>query len=69
MSGGKTLLNSSTRVPDSLIRKLIVLSFHSPDRWKSPSETALETPGIWGNQMTFMGGSRGCIGFQFAVYE
>ena len=41
----------------------------SPDRWKTASEAALETPGIWGNQMTFMGGSRACIGFQFAVYE
>lgn len=35
----------------------------------SPSDAMKETPGIWGNQMTFMGGSRGCIGFQFAVYE
>ena len=56
-------------VPGSLIHKLIVSSFRSPDRWKLPSEAAMETPGIWGNQMTFMGGSRGCIGFQFAVYE
>ncbi|KAF9644017.1 cytochrome P450 [Thelephora ganbajun] len=41
----------------------------NPDRWKYPSEAAMDTPGIWGNQMTFMGGSRACIGFQFAVYE
>ena len=57
------------RVSGLRIRRLIVLSFFRPDRWKSPSEAVLETPGIWGNQMTFMGGSRACIGFQFAVYE
>ena len=34
-----------------------------------PPEAIRESPGIWGNQMTFMGGSRACIGFQFAVYE
>jgi cytochrome P450 len=42
---------------------------YSPDRWISIPEAATETPGIWGNQMTFMGGSRACIGFQFAIYE
>jgi len=47
----------------------LFVCFLSPDRWMSISEAAMETPGIWGNQMTFMGGSRGCIGFQFAVYE
>lgn len=41
----------------------------NPERWISPSEAMKGTPGIWGNQMTFMGGSRACIGFQFAVYE
>jgi cytochrome P450 len=44
-------------------------AFFSPDRWMSPSEAVKGTPGIWGNQMTFMGGSRACIGFQFAIYE
>ena len=35
----------------------------------TPSEAMKGTSGVWGNQMTFMGGSRACIGFQFAVYE
>jgi len=58
-------------LPRFIDRKLIAPSvcFPSPDRWMSISEAAMETPGVWGNQMTFMGGSRACIGFQFAVYE
>ncbi len=33
--------------------------------------TALDTgiPGVWSGMMTFLGGSRSCIGYRFAIYE
>ena len=41
----------------------------SPDRWLKVPEAARDIPGIWGNIMTFLGGSRSCIGYRFALYE
>ena len=29
-----------------------------PERWVSPPDTISEIPGLWGNMMTFLGGSR-----------
>ncbi|OCH91430.1 cytochrome P450 [Obba rivulosa] len=43
-----------------------------PERWLSPLPPAVEQakiPGVYSNQMTFMGGSRACIGFSFAQME
>ena len=38
-----------------------------PERWESPPETVYENPGVWSNIMTFLGGPRACIGYQFSL--
>jgi hypothetical protein len=40
-----------------------------PDRWKSPPEAVSEHPGVWSNLMSFLGGTRACIGYQFTLLE
>lgn len=40
-----------------------------PERWESPPEEISENPGVWSNLMTFLGGSRACIGYQFTLIE
>ncbi|PVG01506.1 cytochrome P450 [Serendipita vermifera] len=41
----------------------------NPDRWLALPKAAQSNPGVWGNQLTFLGGPRACIGFRFAVTE
>ncbi|KAI6147260.1 cytochrome P450 [Pisolithus tinctorius] len=38
-----------------------------PDRWRNPPESIKS--GLWSNMLTFLGGSRGCIGYRFALAE
>ncbi|EKM59115.1 uncharacterized protein PHACADRAFT_205293 [Phanerochaete carnosa HHB-10118-sp] len=43
-----------------------------PERWLAPLPDALSNahvPGIYANQMTFLGGGRACIGFKFSQLE
>lgn len=40
-----------------------------PERWESPPEAISENPGVWGHLMTFLGGPRACIGYQFTIVE
>ncbi|KAH9923738.1 cytochrome P450 [Epithele typhae] len=43
-----------------------------PERWLQPLPKALEDariPGLYSNQMTFIGGGHGCIGFKFSQLE
>ncbi|KAI0941738.1 hypothetical protein AcW1_003543 [Taiwanofungus camphoratus] len=43
-----------------------------PERWLSPlpeSVTAAHIPGVYSHLMTFLGGSRACIGFKFSQME
>ncbi|PVG01568.1 cytochrome P450 [Serendipita vermifera] len=40
-----------------------------PERWSHLPETVNTVPGVWGNQFTFLGGPRSCIGYRFAVME
>ncbi|OJT02968.1 Cytochrome P450 6a2 [Trametes pubescens] len=43
-----------------------------PERWLAPLPAALESaaiPGVYSNLMTFLGGSRSCIGFTFSQLE
>jgi len=43
-----------------------------PERWLSPLPAAVSEahiPGVYSNLMTFMGGSRACIGFKFSELE
>ncbi|KAF5349510.1 hypothetical protein D9756_009021 [Leucocoprinus leucothites] len=41
----------------------------NPERWKSPPDAAMSIPGVWGNQLTFFGGPRSCIGYRFSLLE
>ncbi|KAF6751297.1 cytochrome P450 [Ephemerocybe angulata] len=44
----------------------------NPERWMSPlpsTVTDARIPGIYSNLMTFLGGSRSCIGFKFSQLE
>ncbi|QRV72227.1 cytochrome P450 family protein [Ceratobasidium sp. AG-Ba] len=40
-----------------------------PERWEALPEAAKLVPGVWGHLMTFIHGSRSCIGYRFAVAE
>ncbi|KAJ3479304.1 hypothetical protein NLI96_g9146 [Meripilus lineatus] len=43
-----------------------------PERWLSPlpnTVTDARVPGVYSNMMTFLGGSRSCIGFKFSQLE
>ncbi|KAJ7649171.1 cytochrome P450 [Mycena rosella] len=40
-----------------------------PERWEAATPISNAIPGIWGNQLTFLGSSRGCIGFRFSLVE
>lgn len=41
----------------------------NPDRWLDLPNATYLIPGVWGNQLTFLGGPRGCIGFKFAIID
>lgn len=40
-----------------------------PERWESPPEAVSENPGVWSNLMSFLGGPRACIAYQFTLIE
>lgn len=40
-----------------------------PERWENVPQGAQALPGVWGNIMSFLGGSRACIGYQFSTLE
>jgi len=40
-----------------------------PERWESVPEGANSIPGVWGNQLSFLGGPRACIGYRFSLIE
>ncbi|KAF8593285.1 cytochrome P450 [Ceratobasidium sp. AG-I] len=44
------------------------MEFH-PERWDNLPEAAKGMPGVWNHLLTFLHGSRACIGFRFAVIE
>lgn len=33
------------------------------------SGASVNVPGVWGNNLTFLGGTRNCIGYKFALAE
>ncbi|KLO13381.1 cytochrome P450 [Schizopora paradoxa] len=41
----------------------------NPDRWNSLPETATSIPSVFANVLSFLAGSRSCIGYRFAVVE
>lgn len=41
----------------------------NPDRWLDLPKATQAIPGVWGNQLSFIGGPRSCIGFRFAIVE
>lgn len=40
-----------------------------PERWLHPPEAISTIPGVWGNQLSFLGGPRSCIGYRFSLVE
>jgi len=40
-----------------------------PERWDSLPEQVTNIPGVWGHLLSFLGGSRACIGYQFSIFE
>ncbi|KAJ7035260.1 cytochrome P450 [Mycena alexandri] len=40
-----------------------------PERWEAPIPNASSIPGVWGHMLSFLGGSRSCIGFRFSLVE
>ncbi|KAF9060705.1 cytochrome P450 [Rhodocollybia butyracea] len=40
-----------------------------PERWLQLPDSVKSIPGVYSNLMTFFGGSRGCIGWRFALME
>jgi len=40
-----------------------------PERWENIPAGAQALPGVWGNILSFLGGSRACIGYHFATLE
>jgi cytochrome P450 len=40
-----------------------------PERWESIPEGANSIPGVWGKQLSFLGGPRACIGYRFSIVE
>ncbi|TFY55501.1 hypothetical protein EVJ58_g8212 [Rhodofomes roseus] len=40
-----------------------------PERWENVPEAVQSIPGVWGNQMSFLGGPRSCIGYRFSLVE
>jgi cytochrome P450 len=42
---------------------------YRPERWESIPEASSAIPSVWGNMLTFSGGSHACIGFRFALIE
>lgn len=41
----------------------------NPDRFDNLPAESNTVPGVWGNLMTFLGGTRNCIGYRFALGE
>ncbi|KII91537.1 hypothetical protein PLICRDRAFT_173371 [Plicaturopsis crispa FD-325 SS-3] len=41
----------------------------NPDRWDDLPEAVRTIPGPWAHQLTFLTGSRACIGYRFALVE
>ena len=60
---------ASGRVLVQIQQMLIRRRNDRPERWESPPEATSENPGVWSNLMTFLGGSRACIGYQFTIIE
>ncbi|KAF8206821.1 cytochrome P450 [Mycena galopus ATCC 62051] len=40
-----------------------------PERWDAPPPGSSSIPGVWGHMLTFLGGTRSCIGFRFSLVE
>lgn len=40
-----------------------------PERWESVPDAVQHIPGVWANQMSFLGGPRACIGYRFSLIE
>ncbi|KAI0636272.1 cytochrome P450 [Trametes polyzona] len=40
-----------------------------PERWDNLPETVSSIPGIWANNLTFMGGQHACLGYRFSLNE
>ena len=60
-------LPSNCRGPRADVYMMPTLS--RPERWENVPPGVQGLPGVWGNIMSFLGGSRACIGYHFATLE
>ena len=71
--GEKTRQSSSTFLsPPPFFRFTQCISlrvFPRPERWQSPPNSISAIPGVWGNLLTFLGGTHACIGYRFSLVE
>ncbi|KAF8809593.1 cytochrome P450 [Phlegmacium glaucopus] len=45
------------------------IDLFKPERWANIPDVATSVPGVWANILTFIGGSRACIGYRFSLLE
>lgn len=65
--GARILSNSSILSYISL--EIRQLTNFRPERWGALPEKVFSIPGVWGHMLSFSGGSRTCIGYQFSILE
>lgn len=53
----------------SALLNLLTVLICRPERWLHPPEAISTIPGVWGNQLSFLGGPRSCIGYRFSLVE
>ncbi|KIJ16582.1 hypothetical protein PAXINDRAFT_11032 [Paxillus involutus ATCC 200175] len=71
-SSGKTSSFIATRMVSPMggcTRKVSFTMASRPERWDDLPNAVSNIPGVWGHQLTFLGGPRACIAYRFSIIE